>query len=369
MDRIQLLDDIERYLRNEMTPGEKYAFEELRQNDPDVDLMVVEHSLFMHQLEQFGDQKNFRSTLHDIHTDLAASGVIKETAPKAIVKQLWKKHKRVMAVAASIAGITTLLIAGMANYYSRKASTAELQQLNRKFEDTRRTVNALKKQVESDKVQEVQEPKAPATPIKSGGTGFLIDGKGYIVTNAHVVEGSQAVVLQNNKGQEYRASIIHINQENDIAILKIVDEDFKVHSILPYSFRRNGAELGEPLFTLGFPREEIVYNEGYMSALTGYNGDTLSCQIGVSANPGNSGGPVFNRNGEVIGIINTRATQAEGVVFAVNAKNIFNTVDSIMKVDSTVSYLKLPLNSQVKGLDRPQQVRKIADCVFMVKSY
>ena len=72
MDRIQLLDDIERYLRNEMTPGEKYAFEELRQNDPDVDLMVVEHSLFMHQLEQFGDQKNFRSALHEIHTELRA---------------------------------------------------------------------------------------------------------------------------------------------------------------------------------------------------------------------------------------------------------------------------------------------------------
>jgi serine protease Do len=366
MDRIQLLDDIERYLRNEMTPGEKYAFEELRQNDPDVDLMVVEHSLFMHQLEQFGDQKNFRSALHEIHTDLAASGVIKETAPKAIVKQLWKKHKRVMAVAASIAGITTLLIAGMANYYSRKASTAELQQLSKKFESTVRTVNALKQQVESDKVQET---KAPAIPIKSGGTGFLIDGKGYIVTNAHVVENSQAVVLQNNKGQEFRASIVHINKENDIAILKIVDEDFKVHYTLPYSFRRNGAELGEPLFTLGFPREEIVYNEGYMSALTGFNGDTLSCQIGVSANPGNSGGPVFNKNGEVIGIINTREMQAEGVVFAVNAKNIFNTVDSIIRVDSTVNNLKLPLTSLVKGMDRPQQIKKIMDCVFMVKSY
>src|SRR5690349_14936501 len=183
MDRIQLLDDIERYLRNEMSPGEKYAFEELRQNDPDVDLLVVEHSLFMNQLEQFGDQKNFRSTLHDIHTDLAASGVIKETAPKAIVKQLWKKHKRVMAVAASIAGITTLIIAGMASYYSRKANNAEIEQLSIKFENTQKTVNALQKKVENDsKVLVTPEPKAPSTPIKSGGTGFLIDGKGYIVT-------------------------------------------------------------------------------------------------------------------------------------------------------------------------------------------
>lgn len=366
MDKLQLLDAIERYLTDEMSPGEKLSFEELRKTNPEVDLLLVEHSLFLNELEKFGEQKNFRSTLHEVHNDLVGRGMIRESAPKAVIRQLWKKHKRVMAVAASIAGITTLLVAGMVSYYSRKVNTAELQQLSKKFENTERKVNALKKQVESDKVQ---LPKSPATPIKSGGTGFLIDEKGYLATNAHVVEGSSTVVIQNNKGQEFRARIVHVNQENDIAILKIEDADFKTRGAIPYSFKKNGAELGEQLFTLGFPREEIVYNEGYMSALTGFNGDTLTCQIGVSANPGNSGGPVFNKNGEVIGIINTRQTQAEGVVFAVNAKNIFNTVDSIVSVDTSATNLRLPLFSSLKGMDRVQQIRKISDCVYMVKSY
>lgn len=366
MDRIELLDAVERYLRDEMAPNEKYAFEHLRITNPEVDQLVVEHTVFLNQLDKLGEQRAFRATLHEVHNNLTDKGLIKETSPKVIIRQMWKKQKKVMAVAASIAGITTVLIAGMVSYYSRRANTAELQQLSKKFENTERKVNALKQQVESDKVVEDKSPNN--TPIKSGGTGFLIDGKGYLVTNAHVVNGSSTVVVQNNKGQEFRTAIVHINNVNDIAILKIDDADFKPLFTLPYGLKRSGADLGEPLFTLGYPREEIVYNEGYMSARTGFNGDTLTCQVGVSANPGNSGGPVFNKNGEVIGIINTRQAQAEGVVFAINSKNIFSSVDSVMK-DSTATSIRLPLSSSVKGLDRVQQVKKIADCVFMVKSY
>jgi len=111
-----------------------------------------------------------------------------------------------------------------------------------------------------------------------------------------------------------------------------------------------------------------VYGEGYMSASTGFNGDTMSCQIAVAANPGNSGGPVFNKNGEVIGILSTRQTQTQGFVFAVTAKNIFKSLEDLKK-DTVYQDIKMNTLSSVKGMERPQQIKKIEDCVFLVKTY
>jgi len=187
-----------------------------------------------------------------------------------------------------------------------------------------------------------------------------------MITNSHVVKNSRNIFVQNTKGEQFRAFVVKLDVPRDVAIIKIDDDSFKSVSSLPYGIRKTASEIAEPIFTLGFPRDEIVYGEGYLSAKTGYNGDTLSCQIAVAANPGNSGGPVFNHNGEVIGILSAKETETEGAVFAVQSKYIYQVLEEL-KSSSLYKNVKMPAKSSLSGMDKTQQVKKIQDFVFMVK--
>lgn len=368
MEDILLLNSIERYLEGKMLPDEKAFFEELRLSTHEIDQMVVEHKLFLHQMQAYSERNNFGNTLENIHDQLANTGEINSTdQPTGFtgkVVMLWSRYKRVAAIAASIAGITALFITALAMYFSPGVNQSQLERLSRDIEQIKQS-----QQVTNSTLKQVTESKMPkGAVLTSGGTAFLINGNGFLVTNAHVLTGSGVVVADKN-GKEYNADILSVDKSRDLAVLKIDDKDFKPLNELPYSIRKVQPDLGEELFTLGYPRDEIVYNMGYLSATTGYKGDTSSCQISLTANPGNSGAPVFNKNGEIIGIISTKQTHAEDVVFALNANNIFKMVDSLKTIDTSFASLKLPLNSSLKKLDRISQVKKAENCIFLVKAF
>jgi serine protease Do len=368
MEDIQLLDAVERYIRGEMKTDERVHFEQLRKTNPEVDQLVVEHTLFIHQMNEVGEQRKFKSTLNEVHIDLAEKGLINSDrlTGKAKVVYLWKKYKRVAAIAATIAGVTTITVSMLVWSLGPKAPANELQELNRRIDKVDLKTDSNNRKINS--VEKKISIPNPTVVYTTGGTGFMVDVKGYLVTNAHVVRNAKTVVVQNKKGDNFNARVVYTDFVKDLVILKIEDDSFRTSSGIPYGISRSSSDLAESIYTLGYPRnDEIVYNQGYLSARTGRNGDTLSCQITIAANPGNSGGPVLNQNGEVIGILSTRQTSAEGVVFAIQAKYIYTVLSELKKMDTSFSRVKISSNSSLKGLDRSQQVKKIEDYIFMVK--
>ena len=364
MDENLLLDAIERYRSGQMDDAEKLFFEELRKNNADIDQVASEHSFFLDQLENLGEQKSFRQNLKGVENKLRGEGVFSQNngQPKSKVVYLWNRYRRTIAVAAAIAGLISFSTATVISKYSENKKAAVITPLvDNKLNQFEHKLN----QIEHKLNDATAIPVKPKFEANFRATGFLVDATGYIITNAHVVQNAKNIIVENKKGDQFSARPIYSNTVTDLAILKITDTAFKKVNGLPYTFPKTTAELAEPIFTLGYPREEVVYGEGYLSAKSGYYGDTTSYQISISVNPGNSGGPVIDKDGEVIGIISSKETNADGVVFAIKSKNIYTALKEIKK-DKDIT-IKLPTVNSLKDLDRVKQIKKLEDFVFKVK--
>lgn len=361
MEENLLLDAIERYQRGEMDDAERAYFEDLRQKNPEIDQRVVEHLLFLNKLNHYSDIENLKHIMNTVEDRLELEGAIrlKKKDIKAKVVYIWKRYKRTISVAAAAAGIVSILTATSVLFLSESKNKATLTPLvDNKLYQMEYKLNQME-----HKLNDVTAQKPPFE-ANFRATGFLADGKGYIITNAHVVAKARNLIVEDTKGTQYSATALYINSSNDLAILKITDSTFEKVT-LPYTFTKEKADLAEQIFTLGYPREEVVYNEGYLSAKSGYFGDTSAYQITISVNPGNSGGPVLNSHGDVIGIISSKETNSDGVVFAIQSSNIFKAIQEIKEEKEET--IKLPRHNSIKGSSRVQQIKALEQYVFKVK--
>jgi TPR repeat protein len=153
------------------------------------------------------------------------------------------------------------------------------------------------------------QPRFADPGLKACGTAFFVSVDGYLLSNYHVVEGASTVKVKTSSGI-LRASVVKTDPVNDIAVLK-VSGSFRA---LPLASRRE-VKLGETVFTVGFPNIQLQGREpkltkGEISSLSGAQDDPRHFQISVAVQPGNSGGPLVDGFGNVIGIVTAQLSDA-----------------------------------------------------------
>lgn len=202
---------------------------------------------------------------------------------------------------------------------------------------------------------------------KWSGTGFALEG-GYIVTNYHVVEDARSIYILGIRGdfsRRYSTLIVATDRKNDLALLKISDPSFGGFGTIPYSVKTSVADVGEEVFVLGYPListmgDEIKLTTGVVSARTGFMGDVTLYQISAPIQPGNSGGPLFDAQGNLVGIVNAKHKSAENVGYAIKTSYLKNLVES------TTSAPILPNNNVIGTLPLTSKVKTLKNFVFMI---
>ncbi|GJL80020.1 MAG: hypothetical protein NPINA01_30090 [Nitrospinaceae bacterium] len=197
-------------------------------------------------------------------------------------------------------------------------------------------------------------------PLSGQGTGFVISRRGYIITCAHVM-GEQRDATIWIAGQRYEADVISANKEKDLAVLKT--RTSLNPQINPLSFRINPEpKMGENVYTIGFPMSHLLgdsarLSKGLINATKGLKDDPNQVQISTEVQPGNSGGPLFDDNGVVLGII--QQTLAPSKVFN-QSGGLPQNVNFAIRSKVVLDYIKAENNNLYQEILFGQN-RSIAD--------
>jgi len=174
----------------------------------------------------------------------------------------------------------------------------------------------------------------PDTPSTSLGSGFIISPDGYILTNAHVVDGANVVTVKLTDKREFKAKVVGADKQSDVAVLKIDAKDLPTVKIGD----PRQSKVGQWVVAIGSPYGfDNTVTSGIISAKSRSLPDenyTPFIQTDVPVNPGNSGGPLFNLQGEVIGINSMIYSQTggfQGLSFAIPINEAMKVKDDLVK--------------------------------------
>jgi len=239
----------------------------------------------------------------------------------------------------------TLFVKQNINYNTLSTEVAEIQNkinelttnlietkanLEAGLEENKQTLKLLKSTTSADFSGIIEDAIKSVVTVQTDvaqGTGFLITDEGHIITNAHVLAGGHEVFVLNSNQQKIDAEFIGYNGEFDIALLKLQGN----YNALKLADSDN-VQIGEKVIAIGNPLGlQFSVSEGIVSATNreGINEVGAYIQTDAALNPGNSGGPLINKEGEVIGINNFKVERGESLGFALESNYIKEVVNAI----------------------------------------
>ena len=375
----------EAYAHGELAGPARANLEARLAADPALALRYADFAELTDTLRAQGQRQQLRQQLRGLHAAMVSANkpaektaaqptlthsvnpMLRISRTERRLREFWSGHRATVGVAASVAVMAVFAtLLGLDIYRNSK-----IQPSLYGYNVMRREINNLKQSQKDIKrsINRIGSTVMPSAPIsKFSGTGFALTSEGYLVTSFHVIQGADSLLIEGRDRQRYHAETVYSDVKHDLAILRINDKKFTGFGRLPYAIKAGQADLGERVYTLGYPREDVVYGEGSLSARSGFEGDTAFYQVSIPVNPGNSGGPLLDERGNLIGVVSGRQNDVQSAAFATKSSYLVRLVDSLDAAKPANPY-HLPRFGQLTYSTRPQQLKKLQDYVFVVKVY
>ncbi|MGZ3900603.1 MAG: S1C family serine protease [Bacteroidia bacterium] len=346
-------DLFDNYLNGKLGAEEVVDFEGRLSSDEVFAKAFNEHKALIDALNEHREIENLKSRMNLIHE--------KEFGGDAKVISINKKESffarygKTALVAASTAFIVVMSTIAI-------VSPGVRNQINQ-FTELGLKLQASNEAIVEGIKEGSQKPKH--APANMEGSAFALNNAGYIITSLHMIKDADSIFIENKLIERTLAKLVLTDASLDLAVLKIENKEAVKNWNVPFSLSEKSMDIGEKVFTLGYPRKDIVYGEGSLSSLSGYSNDTTMYQVSIPVNPGNSGSPLLDEQGNIIGVIRGKVTNAEGTGFAIKSGAILRSIRALGADSIRVSNKKL----MPKGIKRTEQVKRINPYVFNVLVY
>ncbi len=327
-------NEFDRFLNREMSSEEYSAFEDRLISDAVLRKSFDEYRELCGFLRDSGQYATLADNIRSIHREFNPKPQIFILRPKV----LW-----ITSAAASVAILLTVLspylmnkpeaVAVTDDEYrpltgAQESATSAGSDDNAESESDDKTLYA---QFDREIVDSLISPMF-RLPI---GTCFMISQKGYFLTSKHLVEDRKIFTAQHRETQQtFEVETVYRDSLLDFAILRCHKNVADLFDAIPYRFYKADLELGEEVFTLGYPKADIVYTKGAVSSETGFLSDSNFVEISLPANPGFSGAPLFTENGDLAGIITANNSKKQNVTYVLKHQYVFGKIAELEAMDS-----------------------------------